>query len=137
MANVLRFRGKARRSTSAVPPAPVSPRGELYAKSARVAGKYTVSEFPRITETEVKFLQELMSDHGTRVVAQMMGVHESVALRVAANCGHRCNPDTMGAIRAFFGKCDLESVRRRVRTGRDSPQKRGPKPNATKATSQG
>jgi hypothetical protein len=113
---------------STIPALPQSPRGELYARSARVAGKYAVSNLPQITDLEVEFLQTLIADFGSYTVAKWMQVSENVVLRVAANCGFRCRPDTMGAVRSFFGKCDLESASRGYGPGRDSPKKRGPKP---------
>lgn len=124
MTNVLKMK-RPRRSAAAE----LSARADFYAGSAKVAGKWTVNNLPEITEIEVAFLRKLMSMYGSKIVGEWMQVSEGTAMRVAAGCGHRCRPDTMVAIKVFFAKADLDSVTRGYGPGRDSPQKRGPKPN--------
>jgi hypothetical protein len=121
---------------------------DAFAASAKVQGRWSVRALPDISDLEVRFLQHMISDNGSRRVAVWAGVSESVILRVAAHCGHKCRPDAMEKIRAFFAESDLRSVERRpeqsdlIRNleaakrgrdpGRDSPQKRGTKTDATR-----
>lgn len=99
---------------------------DTFGERARISGKYAALDFPPITETEVEFLQRLMSDWGSIRVAKWMKVSEGTALRVAAGLGFKCRPDTMASIREFFAVADLKSAKRGIGPdGRDSPQKRG------------
>jgi hypothetical protein len=110
MANVTRMKSRHRSLADSIV-AGGTGKTDGYASRPK-RGKFTVSEYPPITEVEVIFLRQLMDDEGSIQVAEWMEVAEQTALRVAAGLGHKCRPDTMGNVRKFFAQADLGSLRK-------------------------
>ena len=104
----------------------VKQKSDVFGARARVSGKYSLMDYPPITDVEVEFIQRLMVDYGCVRVASWMKVNQVTALRVAAGLGFKCRPDTMACIREFFAVADLKSAKRGIGPdGRDSPKQRG------------
>lgn len=126
MANVTRMKNRRRPIVESIV-AGGTGRTDGYASRPK-RGKFTVSEYPPITEVEVIFLRQIMDDEGSTKVAEWMKVSEQTALRIAAGLGHKCRPDTMGNVRKFFAQADISTLRK----GGSALQNRGSITNGAK-----